>query len=360
MPNLVVSQFQAEDYPAALKALGQMAEAVVDRPLEMGRMYAAYGPAYTIRIDGEIAATLGVLIPWDGHGDCWAVFTPLGFRHGALIHRQIVRFLRRLIRDYKLMRLQSDVIADYQKGINLVEHLGFHLEGLMPHFGPHGETFARYAWLNPNRLTPRITATDERDERAGVTTEDGRFIPAISGGYGGETVALIMIAVTVAAAAASAYATYSASQAQEQAYKYNAKEAERQAEIAAQQTKFAAQQQAERDRRTRAAARAIQGTSGVEVGEGSSLLVDLDSAKQAELNYQAIRYQGEAQVRALQSQATLDRFQGATAARQGLIGAGASLLGGAASAGGSYAKLPSSSTPKTITVPSDSYSYGYM
>lgn len=181
----------------------------------------------------------------------------------------------------------------------------------------------------------------------------GERLPRIAGGYGGETVALIMVAVTVAAAAASAYATYSASQAQEQAYKYNAKEAERQAEMAQQQTKFKAQQQAEHDARARAKARAITGASGVEVGQGSSLLVDLDSAKQAELNYQAIRYQGEAQVRALQSQATLDRFQGNVAARQGLIGAGASLLGGAADAGMNYAKTPTS-TPKTITVPSSS------
>src|SRR4030095_14265375 len=123
----------------------------------------------------------------------------------------------------------------------------------------------------------------------------------------------VMIALTVAAAAASAYATYSSSQAQEQAMKYNAKNAETEAEMAKQQQAFAAQQQAERDRRTRAAARAIQGTSNVEVGEGSSLLTDLDSAKQAELNYQAIRYQGESRVRALTAEATLDRFQGRVA-----------------------------------------------
>jgi hypothetical protein len=198
-----------------------------------------------------------------------------------------------------------------------------------------------------------------------VRGPNGERLRPISGAYGGEVVALVMIAVTVAAAAASAYATYSASKAQEQAYKYNAEEAERQAELADQATRFRAQQQAEADRRTRAKARAITGTSGVEVGEGSSLLVDLDSAKQAELNYQAIRYQGEAQVRSLQSQRTLDLFQGRTAARQGLIGAGASLLGGAAGATQQYAKIPQSSTPKTITVPdtspgSQQPGYGYM
>jgi hypothetical protein len=183
---------------------------------------------------------------------------------------------------------------------------------------------------------------------------NGECLKAIAGGYDGGASIYVMIALTVAAAAASAYSTYAASQAQEQASKYNAKEAETQAEMARQQAAFAAQQQGEKDRRTRAAARAIQGTSGVAVGEGSSLLVDLDSAKQAELNYQAIRYQGEGQVRALQSQATLDRFQGGIARDQGLLKAGATLLGGLSDAGTAYNKRPTSSTPKTITVPSSS------
>lgn len=353
MPNLDIRRFEPADYAEALRASGPSAQVTVRRAEEIGRLYAEYGPAFTIRIGGEIAATLGLMIPWDGHGDCWAVLTPLGFRHGALIHRATILYLRRLIRDYKIVRLQADVISDFRGGVRWLTHLGFHLEGLMPHYGPRGETFARYAWIHPDVVTPHERAQDAAD-LAGVFTEDGRFIPAIAGGYDGGASIYIMIALTVAAAAASAYATYSSSQAQAAAYKANAKEAETQAEIAAQQAKFAAQQQQERDRRTRAAARAIQGTSGVAVGEGSSLLVDLDSAKQAELNYQAIRYQGDAQVRALTSQATLDRFQAKTAAQQGLIGAGASLLGGLGSAAGSYAKTPTTSTPKTITVPATS------
>ena len=73
---------------------------------------------------------------------------------------------------------------------------------------------------------------------------------------------------------------------------------------------FAARQQRERDRRLRAQARAIQGVSGVEVGEGSSLLVDIDNARQAELNAQAAKYELEARRSNILAGAGLQRFQG--------------------------------------------------
>ena len=103
------------------------------------------------------------------------------------------------------------------------------------------------------------------------------------------SIAIAGLVATVVASALSAYVQYEQAQGQSKVLKYNAAEAQRQAEIERQKQQFQAQQQAEADRRTRASARALQGASGVEVGEGSSLLVDLDSARQAELNYQAIR-----------------------------------------------------------------------
>lgn len=344
---LTVTVFRPDDYARALSSNGEDVSLRVASPREIGRLYARYGPAYSMWIDGALAGCAGVMIPWDGHGDAWAVLTPIGRRYRGLVHRAVIEHFARIRSDYKLRRVQADVIADFAAGRRWCEHLGLRFEGLMPAFGPKGETFARYAWINPVPVPPL-------EPTRFIELEDGRLMPTISGGYDGGASIYIMIALTVAAAAASAYAQYSASEAQSQAMKYNAQESERQAEMAEQQTRFAAQQQAEKDKRTRAAARAIQGTSGVEVGEGSSLLVDLDSAKQAELNYQAIRYQGEPQVRNLQSQAVLDRFQARSTKQQGLIGAGASLLGGAASAASSYQNVRTTSTPKTITVPSSS------
>lgn len=182
---------------------------------------------------------------------------------------------------------------------------------------------------------------------------NGERLPAMAGSYDGGASIYIMIALTVAAAAASAYAQYSASEAQSSAMKYNAAEAERQAEMADQEARFKAQQQGEADRRTRAKARAITGASGVAVGEGSSLFSDLESAKQAELNYQSIRYQGESEVRSLTGQATLDRFKAGATSRQGLLGAGSTLFSAAASGAKQYQGVRTS-TPKTITVPSNS------
>lgn len=343
--RLTVTVFRPADYVEALAAKGHDVSLRVGTPQEIARLYAKYGPAYTAWIDGRIAGCMGVMIPWEGHGDGWAVWTPTGLRHAGLVHRATRTGLAQIIRDYRIRRLQADVIAAFPAGRRWAEHLGMRLEGLMPSYGPEGETFARYAWVRPP--DPVVVASDFE----GVRMEDGRLVRAISGGYGSE-VAIIMVALTVAAAAASAYAQYSASEAQAKAMQYNAEESERQAEMADQQARFAAQQQSEKDKRTRAAARAIQGTSGVAVGEGSSLLVDLDSARQAELNYQSIRYQGESQVRSLRSQATLDRFQARSTQQQGLIVAGATLLGGLSSAAGGYQRV--SAAPKTITVPSSS------
>ena len=151
--------------------------------------------------------------------------------------------------------------------------------------------------------------------------------------------AIAGIVVTVLVAAVGAYAQYEQAQAQSKVLKYNAREAEMAADAERQKNQFAAQQQAEADRRTRAAARAIQGTSGVVVGEGS--------ARQAELNFQAIRFAGDQRVRALSAQATLDRAGAGNAARQGSIGAGATLLGGLGSGAAQY----SQAQPKSIQVP---------
>lgn len=157
----------------------------------------------------------------------------------------------------------------------------------------------------------------------------------------------VAAAVALVVAALGAYVAYEQAQGQSKVLKYNAREAQNQAQIERQKQLFSAQQQAEADRRTRAAARALQGQSGVEVGEGSNLLVDLDSAKQAELNFQAIRYYGDVRVRALTAQSTLDRAMAGNVSRQGSIGAGATLLGGI---GTSYTAY-SAAQPKSIQVP---------
>jgi ATPase subunit of ABC transporter with duplicated ATPase domains len=187
-----------------------------------------------------------------------------------------------------------------------------------------------------------------------VCRPDGSPMPAISGGYGLETLAIIAIAGTVISAGVGAYTAYSTAQASKKAYKYNAQVAENQAQIAKQQQEFAARQQRERDRRLMARARAIQGVTGVEVGEGSSLLVDIDNARQAELNAAAARYTGQAQQANILAGAGLQSYQAEVAGRQGTIGAGATLLSGLGEATGAGYRYSTG-----IKVPKVEYRPGY-
>lgn len=182
---------------------------------------------------------------------------------------------------------------------------------------------------------------------------DGRRVPVIAGGTGIETVAIIVAVAAVAAAGVAAYSQYQQGQAQNAAQKYNAKVAENQALAARQQAEFAANQQRERSRRLIANERALYGTAGVDVSAGSPLLVVADSAKQAELDAQATLAGGAARSSGFEAQGTLDRFMGRQAVQAGNLGAGATLLSGAASGASAYARY-SGTGP---TVPQQNYGY---
>src|SRR5690554_4366572 len=97
------------------------------------------------------------------------------------------------------------------------------------------------------------------------TAPDGRTLRPIAGGYDGGVTAYIILAATIASAAVSAYATYEGGQAQKAASRFNAEMAEREAEERQRAARFAAKQQAQRDRAIRAQAAAIYGASGVDV-----------------------------------------------------------------------------------------------
>lgn len=45
---------------------------------------------------------------------------------------------------YSIYRVQASIDKDHVVRRKWAEHMGFHVEGLMPRFGPDGETFVRY------------------------------------------------------------------------------------------------------------------------------------------------------------------------------------------------------------------------
>lgn len=157
----------------------------------------------------------------------------------------------------------------------------------------------------------------------------------ISGGYELSALAIVGIVATVVSTAVTAYGMYQQGQQQKAAGKYNAKVAENQATAAKQAAAVREEQHRERVRRLAGTQRAVSGASGIEEA-GSPLLVMADTLEQAELDAQRIRYGGEVSATGFESQARLARFQGDQAARAGTIGAGSTLLSGAASAARVY------------------------
>src|SRR3989304_3367307 len=122
--------------------------------------------------------------------------------------------------------------------------------------------------------------------------------------------AVIAGAIAALGTIVSAYAAYQSGQQQAKALDYQAKVARNQATAAQQAAQVAAENARERNRRVLASQRARIGASGVIGSEGSSLLVQLESAEQAALEEARIRYGGEVQATGLESAERLRRFEG--------------------------------------------------
>jgi hypothetical protein len=151
------------------------------------------------------------------------------------------------------------------------------------------------------------------------------------------TVALASLAVAAVSAGVGAYASYAQAQQQQDVAKYQAKLEQNRAQAAQQQAQSASDTLREQDRRIMAQQRAIVGGEGLSM-EGSPLMILMDSAEQAQLEQQRVKYGGSLQAAGLQNQAKLLRYEGAQYARAGGVTAGTTLVTGASSALANYAR----------------------
>lgn len=154
------------------------------------------------------------------------------------------------------------------------------------------------------------------------------------GGFGEAAV----LAVTIAAAAASAYAAYESGQQQSAAAKYNAKLQENEAIAAQNAAQVEAQRRREENLSEARRTRALIGASGTEEA-GSSLLALLENVQAGERDAQLIAYGAELQASSHRGQAGYYKLRSRQAEREGMIGAGTSLLTSSARIGGAYYPL---------------------
>lgn len=143
--------------------------------------------------------------------------------------------------------------------------------------------------------------------------------------------------LTIAAATASAYSQYQQGEYQKEVADQNARIAEDEASLALQRGAIAKGVERMKGAQEIGAARAAQGTSGVELTSGSALDVISDAAMLNELDAQTIGNNAAREAWGYRVQATNDRAQGRLAQAAGRYGAAATLIGGAAQAGSGYA-----------------------
>lgn len=136
-------------------------------------------------------------------------------------------------------------------------------------------------------------------------------------GLSGAVWAAIGASAAAVGTAVATYAAYAQSQSQQEAAKTEAGFRAQEAESARQSAAFEEQQQRRRMALLLGKQSALIGMTGVDPTQGSPLLMELDSVRQAELDAQNIRRTGEVSGFGSEMQARLARQRAASAGTQG-------------------------------------------
>jgi len=72
---------------------------------------------------------------WAGVGEAWVLFSPEVVNHKVSIRRNVKKYLKKIIEDNNLHRVQAHVQCEWGLAIRFVESLGFKIEGKMLKFG---------------------------------------------------------------------------------------------------------------------------------------------------------------------------------------------------------------------------------
>lgn len=147
--------------------------------------------------------------------------------------------------------------------------------------------------------------------------------------------AIAAIAVAAAGTGVSYAGARASADAQERAANYNAMVAMREADASRQAAAYEETRLREQGEKFKARQRMLFLKGGVDLGEGTPLLVEMDTAAQLELDAQAIRWKGEIGAGTATSQAYADLLQAHNAKTIGGYTAGTTLLTGLSSMLGS-------------------------
>ena len=167
---------------------------------------------------------------------------------------------------------------------------------------------------------------------AGVAAADATATAAAATAATGITAMQVAAAAALAGAATSGYSAIAAGQSAKKQAGYNATVQANAAQTAEQNGAIAAADQQGKTRRLIASQQVAGAANGIVSDSGSMDQISTQSAGLGELDSLRIQNNAMRQAQGMQSQATIDDFQGQQAANAGGINAMSSILGGASNA----------------------------
>ena len=147
--------------------------------------------------------------------------------------------------------------------------------------------------------------------------------------------AQVIPVMMLAGTAVSAVGAISQANAQQASHEYNARLNERSAVIAHQQANAEVEQIRRQSEKVQGTLQASFGASGLTDGNAVDVLAE--SASQAQLDIETVKYRSNLKVMGYHDSATLDRMAGKTSEEQGYLRSASEVLTGVGRAGASYA-----------------------
>lgn len=102
-------------------------------------------PGYCAFYDDHLIGAAGVIIPYRGVGEAWAIVLPGARRCAMAFHKAVRRGLQRIVTMNNLHRVEASVLESFTVGRSWAVSLGFVPEGRRRHAGPNKEHILTFA-----------------------------------------------------------------------------------------------------------------------------------------------------------------------------------------------------------------------
>ena len=136
---MIIIDFQGDHAKSILN--GSDNDEKIRPPIEVSRFVEGVvvdDMAFTGVIDGEIIACGGIYPIWENVGEAWFLGTDYVNKYPIIVTKTIRKYLKDLMFNNKLHRVQAHVRSDWDRANRWIEFLGMQKEGVVRKFSPDG------------------------------------------------------------------------------------------------------------------------------------------------------------------------------------------------------------------------------